>query len=584
MIRLSFKRLLNRKGSTLTFLIALTALFALIPFGLQQSRDTKLAVDHSITEYGRGTYDLLVRPGGSRTETEKQLGMVEDNYIGDSQGGISISEWEELKEMEGIEVAAPVASLGYFRGNQMSIELPRLPEPTRFTWQFFTSDGLTKYPISEPKSLVYFEETHPGLIQYIGNVKTRSQYISSFMNAFMPPSFYPLVAIDIESEEQLTGIDFSGFYLEDEQKKEELLWLQTILEQYGNPPVIKVLKRDDLTIPLYLKIKAETLDVELEDYLEAFNLQESEWLMSIPDKEKLRNMFDMLQDEPIVEETEKEVDLSSLQSPFNGTPIQLNEAFEPSLIERYQADQDTAVYYVAKKIDYANLDQETPAVEIVKEGSPPAYKEVEQKGVSIYGATELPFVLFQAGTFSPKEQTNYLAASPLGIYGDMEAKTIDGQTLVPTTVPGSFISAPASGVTTLDSAEIIKGDKPIDAIRVRVAGIEGYDEEAQEKIDQVAKRLLEMGYEVDVVAGASFQEMTLDVEGIGFVNEQWTTLGVAQELGETWNSVTLLTTGLFVIFGILWVMARLTFEKNVLRGENDLLFTLGWGKTRIQLR
>ncbi|TCT14394.1 hypothetical protein EDD68_1424, partial [Melghiribacillus thermohalophilus] len=279
MIRLSFKRLLNRKGSTLTFLIALTALFALIPFGLQQSRDTKLAVDHSITEYGRGTYDLLVRPGGSRTETEKQLGVVEDNYIGDSQGGISISEWEELKEMEGIEVAAPVASLGYFRGNQMSIELPRLPEPTRFTWQFFTSDGLTKYPISEPESLVYFEETETGSIQYIADpdLKQRS-FGDRFMTVIMPPNYYLLVAIDIESEEQLTGIDFSAFHNADKP-----FWLSALKKNYGDPHIVKVLKRDGLTIPLFMKIKAETLDVELEDYLEAFNLQESEWLMSIPD-------------------------------------------------------------------------------------------------------------------------------------------------------------------------------------------------------------------------------------------------------------------------------------------------------------
>jgi hypothetical protein len=48
-------------------------------------------------------------------------------------------------------------------------------------------------------------------------------------------------------------------------------------------------------------------------------------------------------------------------------------------------------------------------------------------------------------------------------------------TLPPTLIPGGFIATPAAGVTTIEAAEIIKGETPIDAIWIRVAGIDTYN-------------------------------------------------------------------------------------------------------------
>ncbi|WP_027409572.1 FtsX-like permease family protein [Anoxybacteroides tepidamans] len=586
MIRMVWSRLFHRKMATIAMLAALISVYTLIPFGLFQAKEAKSTVNHSIEQYGRGTYDLLVRPASSRTQVEKKLGIVEENYIGDSKGGISIEEWRRIKADSMIEVAAPVASLGYFRGKRLSLELPVLKNPTRFTYQFYTSDGYKKYPIGQPGMLTYFEQSRPGMIQYIVNPSTQSHFSSIAMMILMPDNYYLLTAIDPESEQQLTGIDFSELKkpLElDNNQDPRAVALKAMLKNYGNPPIVKVLQRDNLNIPIFLRLKADTLHVSTEDYLRKLHLQKGQWLMEAQ-PEQVTSALKELEKEPATQSKTIDLDLSKLQKPFDGTALLLNDQWQPSISQRYMADSDTSVYYVASKIAYHRLDS-IPKVNVVQSGEPPSYKKIEKRGVSMLTSFKIPFFIEQVGTFSPKTGSHSkLAASPLGIYGEMEAKTENGRTLTPTTIPGSFIPAPASGVTTLESAELIKGKKPIDAIRIRVAGIKKYDEAARQKIEKVATKLLRQGYEVDVVAGASFKEMTLDVEKIGKVKEPWTTLGIAQQLTYKWNHMNLLTTVLFTLFAMLWLAMRLTFEKNVLVLENEWLALIGWREQHIRNR
>ncbi|MBL4951388.1 ABC transporter permease [Neobacillus sp. OS1-32] len=577
MIRLAWERLKHRKKTTLIILMAFISIYTLVPLGLEQSKTTVATVNDSIKKYGRGSYDLLVRPPSSRTSIEKKLGMVEENYIGDSKGGISINEWKRIKGDPNIEVAAPVASLGYFRGKQTSVELPVLSQPTRFSYQFYTSDGKSMYPLGSKESIMYFEQSNPGTIQFLRN-NVGEATASSAMMILMPTNYNLLVAIDPESETKLTGIDFSDF-----NKKIEDPFLDSFLENYNNPPVMKVLQRNDFNIPIYLKLKVDQLDVKLNKYLDILGLKNQQWLME-SSAEKIQLAFKDLEKEKPKESKIFNINLSNFQKPFDGTELALNNKFEPSIGERTLVGLDTSTYFVASKIDYKNIET-IPAVTIKKPGNPPSYKTVVSKGVSMEKSQEIPFIISQVGTFTPPTNiANNLAASPLGIYGEVKAKTEDGKVLTPTTIPGSFIPSAASGVTTIENAKLIKGDKPIDAIRVKIAGITNYDEVAQKKIEKVATKLLQMGYEVDIVAGSSFKEMTLDVEGIGKVKEPWTTLGVAQELTATWNLMNLITTVLLTAFGVFWLVIRLTFEKNILIQENSLLSVLGWKKRNIFLR
>ena len=73
MIRLILNRIISRKLVSLTIILAFFGIFLLTPMGFQNTKETKLAVENSIAEHGRGTYDILIRPSSSRSNVEKKL-------------------------------------------------------------------------------------------------------------------------------------------------------------------------------------------------------------------------------------------------------------------------------------------------------------------------------------------------------------------------------------------------------------------------------------------------------------------------------------------------------------------------------
>lgn len=573
MIRLILNRIISRKLVSLTIILAFFGIFLLIPMGFQNTKETKLAVENSIAEHGRGTYDILIRPSSSRSNVEKKLGMVEENYIGDSKGGISIKEWEKIKQNPSIEVAAPVASIGYFSGKKLTVEFPKLDDPTRYTFEFYTTDGQKEYPISKTQNLVYFEESIPGYIEYLKVIPGETA-VGAIMDVMLPATYHLLSAIDIESEQKLTKVDYSEL-----KKDVNPHDLEMITKNIGDIPIIKVIQREDINIPIMMKLKVDKLDINVSDYRGKLGISDQEWLMSANDKNKEDVMAELIKLKAITT-SEYNLDLTSFQKPFDGTALKINNDFKVELATDFASDRgETSIYYIAEKLQY-NTSEKGLNVSIVENGSPPSYKILKKKGESLYESTP-PFLIEQVGTFSPINEKNNLTSSPLGIYATSKIETEQGKILKPTTVPGSFIPQPTGGLITLESAEIIKGPEPIDAIRVRVAGISKYNKEAQQKIEKIATKLLQDGYEVDIVAGSSFKNATLEVEGIGKVIAPWTTLGVAQELEESWNGLTFLTTILFATFVLVWFVSRLLFEKGTLEKEDELLTILGWSHERI---
>ncbi|MDT2277120.1 hypothetical protein P7H20_22930 [Paenibacillus larvae] len=116
------------------------------------------------------------------------------------------------------------------------------------------------------------------------------------------------------------------------------------------------------------------------------------------------------------------------------------------------------------------------------------------------------------GTYSGKSIGNSdLDPSPLGIYSFSPVYLVldqDGNKqnieLKKDLTPDTFLPIQASAITNLSNIELLKGETPIDAIRVRVKDIGGYDSQTEAKIKKVAKSIYELtGLHTDIVAGAS---------------------------------------------------------------------------------
>lgn len=92
----------------LTVLLAVTA-FVVLTGSAQTSQ---LRTTATVNANFRSSYDILVRPPGSKTALESRTGRVRPNYLSGIFGGITRQQVAEIKGINGVEVAAPIAMLG----------------------------------------------------------------------------------------------------------------------------------------------------------------------------------------------------------------------------------------------------------------------------------------------------------------------------------------------------------------------------------------------------------------------------------------------------------------------------------------
>ena len=113
MVRFAWSQLRGRAGRTLAVLLGVlvsTTGFTV----LTGATDTaQLLVRDTVDQNARGAYDILIRPAGSRSAAEQQGDRVRPNFLSDVYGGITPDEWARVRQLPGVEIAAPVAMLGF---------------------------------------------------------------------------------------------------------------------------------------------------------------------------------------------------------------------------------------------------------------------------------------------------------------------------------------------------------------------------------------------------------------------------------------------------------------------------------------
>lgn len=610
---LIFRQFQHRRGSSLLFLLAFILIFTLMPFVMSALENSQKQVESDITFYGRGSYDLLVRPLISESEIEKKRGIVPENYIGFGKGGISISQWKKIQERSDIDIAAPVASLGYFTGIQSNIGFPMPETSTRYVAQYETTDGINQYPISEKYVCTMLETAGTLPPEYkVLYPKFENIYSESLINLCtglgiqfpLPVTYHLLVGIDPVEEEKLTGIVFEG--IDEENPKTGIGAMNQ--SAFPNSTLIPVLDSKAATVAVELNASIDQLDIGPEDtkkYRNELGLSDTfnpndvnyisfEDLLNMSVK-AYTNFLSEMEELPSIHSKKITIDMGQRLSPFNqDEAIMINEDGEMSELiagNGYIQQMDinyTSQYYRAGQPQYIEKDEKLTIKKLGEENGLPVYREVEKVGMTLEESldnNEPVWIIDPVGEFDPGKRKDSLASSPLGIYqqAPVTYKDEDGKvkTVKATTQPGSFVTPAASGVTNIRSASLIKGEQPIDAIRVKVAGIEGYTKDAAKKIEKIANEIEAMGLHVSIVAGASPQRLDVDVEGIGTVTESWTTLGASGTLVSQWDLTNILLSITFIFVAATYVINRVFFWQ--VSKENDLriLSLLGWNRKYI---
>lgn len=126
---------------------------------------TQLTVKRTVTKNFRAAYDILVRPKGSFTSLEQEQGLVRENYLSGIFGGITSQQYRDIKTIPGVEVAAPIANIGYifpFEFVPMRIDPFLSDEPVQLyrLKLFWSGDrGLSRYPDAD--HFIYYTKRNP---------------------------------------------------------------------------------------------------------------------------------------------------------------------------------------------------------------------------------------------------------------------------------------------------------------------------------------------------------------------------------------------------------------------------------------
>lgn len=152
MRRVVLGELAHRRGRTLALLLGILVATASFTVLTGSSDSQRLEVRGTVARQFRGDYDILVRPRGARDHLEAQTGELRPNFLSDTFGGISLAQWHRIERLPGIEVAAPLANIGYLLPTiWVAVDLSPLAGAAgrellraRMTW--VSERGLTRVP------------------------------------------------------------------------------------------------------------------------------------------------------------------------------------------------------------------------------------------------------------------------------------------------------------------------------------------------------------------------------------------------------------------------------------------------------
>ncbi|MDP9222333.1 MAG: hypothetical protein M3P18_00475, partial [Actinomycetota bacterium] len=154
------RQLRYRRGRVATLaagILVAAASFVLLTSAAQTS---ELQVKGTVAKNFRAAYDILVRPKNSFTRLEKQQGLIRENYLSGIFGGITMKQFRQIKKIRGVDVAAPIANIGYLFPMQpitVNIYNDLTSDPYqlyRLRFEWIANHGASTYPDAD--QYVYF--------------------------------------------------------------------------------------------------------------------------------------------------------------------------------------------------------------------------------------------------------------------------------------------------------------------------------------------------------------------------------------------------------------------------------------------
>lgn len=645
------------------------------------NQESTVHVSTALDEHWRGAYDILIRPGNAIQPVEQNFGLVESNYLSVGASGISVQQWKKIQSLPGVEIAAPVATIGYLSNiaGNIGISFPPQTETSLFkaSIDISSTNGYRTSPVMQ-RDDYYILQTPPNPLPdyYLDDVVILSTSPglangdspgSIDVSITPPPILWTLVAgIDPDAESALTGLNgtiINGKYLSPndgyatkkvpEPKSAEDINDARESGGHGENMINRRANKDGPDIPIMFSASSY-ISLPVTINVERLALPDQEALAQAKSIAKqnyrpgisLEAMYDDLRqgmtglNMPLVDQLFgtsldygsqiKPMSLHALNIDLLSKPPSLRiqsgwemgedsfgfaidkgmeNAFRPGSIEyeKYPTDFDKTgrlILRAVPKIDAQTIISLTGEVAFRSlPAAPPAMAPPPNPNEKAFRS---PYSFHEVGTYDLNKlpdavrDPDPLSYVPLGIYtpplvqmvGDANGIPLsDGPVpLHPTLNPASFIPGPPLALTDIASARFFRGENCIDAVRVRVAGIDRYTPENIAKVEKVAQEIIEStGLHVDIVAGSSPQKVLVYIPGsddgriapLGYVEEQWTTLGAAASIQSGIDQASVLMLGAVGVAGLLYLMSQSLLSTLSRRRELALLQAVGWRRRHI---
>ncbi len=549
------------------------------------SQTTLVVVDQDLSAYWRTSYDILVRPKGLRLPLETEYGLVEPNHMSGIDGGIKFDQYLMIKNIPGVDIAAPIAMIGYLAQTVPVADLGTLPDvgAYRQTNTLIIDDGVRQYSNART-SYYYAMEGEPSNDLPLTVLKPR-YFPHSLFSAFEMPML--LAAIDPSEESSLIGLDkalLKGNYF---SKDISLYSLDTDTTVLSIPVLIN--SKPYINLAAESQIERLILPEETSSLNSIVAAGGINFLITLPGEQIV---FRHLDGATVYQRLIASLlFFSGGPAPTDFTPVNRIHSFSWSVPSQISYRQISSPFS-SESLMLEVIPSERNALSMGWEGD----RSLAYRSAST-GVIARDFSLRAVGVFDiehlPKSVDvnrvpleTYFPPVALLSYDEQGNSINPPREVLPTLNPAGYIQAPPLILTTLEAARALRGDDAISAIRVRVA-LDGCPPERpeactvtpadQRKIEAIAIEIQrQTGLDVDIMVGSSPTSVLVYVPEIGYVEEQWIQKGVNLIYKQGIQTGNLLLLGTLLLAGSLFTLDLTWAELQSRRRLIALQKALGW--------
>ncbi|WP_053075154.1 ABC transporter permease [Ornithinibacillus californiensis] len=605
MIRFIWQNWWRRKERFILLIIGAFIVSAGLTYLIGLSETNKGTIVDTLQKRWTASYDIVVRPEGTRSVTEDKK-LLEPNYLSGLSGGISLEQYETIKAIPGIEVAAPIAMLGYtsYSVNYGQVKLSE-PGIYRRIMKTTVNNGIGE----ETEIRNYY---FPINVWDLRNKGSEYGVAAPYLDWLVDGQSL-LAGIDPEQEAKLVGldeaimelgtsryfVDSDTYYFDEDKGYHEI---PIIVNQTAYVDKLEQITFEKLDI----EINEENADAVMnkvrenggEDYLDTLSGEVVD-TFSVTGKETFHAFINRMTGvdwetgEVIVLE-ENEEEKSEVEDPleitshvdedvsgivFKPSPLVYQEISSPYAdrwpytyqVVPFQNSDDAVGVYKNKDTfrepiliaeNYLDLPRMKP--------NWIGFYEASNLAISMDPTSELPMETYRPAS---AEYVMDVGGNPIN----------PPKQLMPTGDPYSFLTDPPGMLTTIEAAANILGEKPISAIRIKVAGVADLSDESQAILEQVASEIENRtGLITDITLGSSPQLALSYVPGlnggedIGWLQQPWVNIGSSISIFKETKIGFSGVVGSVIAVAIVYVWASGIVNLLARRKEFAVLLSVGW--------